>query len=203
MTAVTGGRAAVRRLLQRLVWWRVGLQWLAVAVLLIPLGEVLVAVALGSPDALRALTPAALQLYPAAYFWHFFLYVPAWFQSGVVDGLAGLGVFVVSTTATTATFTWLFNNTKTSVLLAILLHGSIDGTATYMQVLADKGVISEAGASNSIVIGAVIASVVWAVLLTAVTRGRLSISATGTRPSSSISTPLRTDPQHRPSRRRR
>jgi uncharacterized protein len=72
MTAVTQGKAGIRRLLQRLMWWRLGPRWFAVAVLLIPLSEVLVAVALGSPDALRALTPAALPLYPAAYLSHFF-----------------------------------------------------------------------------------------------------------------------------------
>lgn len=215
MTAVTQGKAGIRRLLQRLAWWRVGLQWFAVAVLLIPLSEVLVAVALGSPDALRALSPAALLLYPAAYIshfffgplfeesgwrgfalprmqhrfgplrgtlllgllwstWHFFLYVPVWFQAGVAGGLAGLGSFVVTTTAMTFIFTWLFNNTKASLLLSILLHGSVDGTATYMQVLADKGVISETAAANSLSLGMLIACVVWAVLLTALSRGDLS-----------------------------
>jgi uncharacterized protein len=105
----------------------VGLQWYAVAVLLIPLIEVLVAAALGSPNALGALSPAALLLYPAAYAahfffgplfeesgwrgfalprmqhrhgplwgtlllgiiwsaWHFFLYVPVWFQGGASSG---------------------------------------------------------------------------------------------------------------------
>jgi CAAX protease family protein len=215
MTAVTQGKAGVRRLLQRLTWWRVGPQWFAVAVLLIPLSEVLVAVALGTPDALRALTPAALLLYPLAYLshfffgplfeesgwrgfalprmqhrfgplrgtlllgllwsgWHFLLYVPVWFQSGILGGAAGLGFFVVSTTALTFIFTWLFNNTKASLLLAILLHGSVDGTATYMQDLADKGVISDAAATNSIQFGLLITCVIWAVVLTALTRGRLS-----------------------------
>jgi membrane protease YdiL (CAAX protease family) len=81
MSAVTQGKAGVRRLLQRLTWWRPGPQWFAVAVLLIPLSEVLVAVALGSPDALRALTPAALLLYPAAYLSHFF-FGPLFEESG-------------------------------------------------------------------------------------------------------------------------
>ncbi|MFL5513999.1 MAG: type II CAAX prenyl endopeptidase Rce1 family protein, partial [Gemmatimonadales bacterium] len=81
MTAVTQGRAGVRRLLQRLTWWRVGPQWFAVAVLSIPLSEVLVAVALGTPDAVRALTPAALLLYPAAYVSHFF-FGPLFEESG-------------------------------------------------------------------------------------------------------------------------
>jgi uncharacterized protein len=215
MTAVTQGRAGVRRMLQRLTWWRAGLPWFAVAVLLIPVSEVLVAAALGSPDALRALTPAALLFYPAAYFahfffgplfeesgwrgfalprmqhqfgpfrgtlllgllwsaWHFFLYVPTWLHEGVGDVLAGVGTFTLTTTTMTFIFTWLFNNTKASLLLAILLHGSVDGTATYMQVLADQGVISATASSTTTLFGLLIACVVWAVLLTALTRGRLS-----------------------------
>lgn len=216
MTAVTQGRAGVRRLLQRLVLWRVGLQWYAVAVLLIPLTEMLVAAVLGSPDVLGALSPAALLLYPAAYaahvffgplfeesgwrgfalpgmqhrygpllgtlllgiiwsVWHFFLYVPVWFQSGsIVGGLLDTGVFVAMTTSMTFIFTWLFNNTQVSLLLSILLHGSVDGTATYMQVLADKGIISADAAENSINLGLLIGCVVWALLLIALTRGRLS-----------------------------
>jgi uncharacterized protein len=194
----------------------VGLQWYAVAVLLIPLTEILVAAALGSPGALGALSPAALLLYPAAYAahfffgplfeesgwrgfalprmqhrhgplwgtlllgiiwsaWHFFLYVPVWFQGGsVVGGLLGAGQFVVLTTSMTFIFTWLFNNTQASLLLSILLHGSVDGTATYMQVLAEKGLISADAAGNSIGLGVLIGCVVWALLLTVVTRGRLS-----------------------------
>jgi uncharacterized protein len=210
MTAVTQGKAGVRRLLQRLTWWRVAPQWFAVAVLVIPLSEVVVAVALGSPDALRALTPAALVLYPAAYLshfffgplfeesgwrgfafprmqhrfgpvrgsllwmgWHLLLYGPAWFQLGIIGGAAGAGFFLTGT-ALSFIFTWLSNNTKASLLLAILLHGSVDGTATYTQVLAEKGVISEAAATNSTQFGLLIACIVWAVLLTVVTRGRLS-----------------------------
>jgi membrane protease YdiL (CAAX protease family) len=216
MIAVTQGRAGVHRFLQRLVWWRVGLQWYAVAVLLIPLTEILIAVALGSPDALGAISPAALLLYPAAYAahfffgplfeesgwrgfalprmqhrygpllgtlllgllwsaWHFFLYVPVWFQSGsIVDGLMGTGIFVATTTSMTFIFTWLFNNTQASLLLSILLHGSVDGTATYMQVLADKGIISADAAGNSIGLGVLIGCVIWALLLVVITRGHLS-----------------------------
>lgn len=216
MTAVTQGRVGVRRFLQRLVWWRVGLQWYAVAVLLIPLTEILAAVVLGSSDALGALSPAALLLYPAAYaahfffgplfeesgwrgfalprmqyrygpllgtfllgivwsMWHFFLYAPVWFQSGsIIEGLLGTGIFVATTTSMTFIFTWLFNNTQASLLLSILLHGSVDGTATYMQVLADKGIISADAANNSINLGVLISCVGWALLLTVVTRGRLS-----------------------------
>jgi hypothetical protein len=107
--------------------------------------------------------------------WHFFLYVPIWFRSGsIVGGLLGTGIFVATTTSMTFIFTWLFNNTQASLQLSILLHGSVDGTATYMQVLADKGIISADAAGNSINLGVLIGCVLWALLLVVVTRGRLS-----------------------------
>jgi membrane protease YdiL (CAAX protease family) len=214
MTAVTQGRPGIRRLLQRLTWWRVRPQWFAVAVLLIPVTEVLVAAVLGTPDALRALTPAALLFYPTAYVahfffgplfeesgwrgfalprmqhrfgplrgtlllgllwsaWHFFLYVPVWFAGGAANGVIGVAVFTVTTTSMAFIFTWLFNNTRASLLLAILLHGSVDGTATYIQVLADEGVISETAADNVSQFGLLIVCVLLAVVLVVVTRGRL------------------------------
>jgi hypothetical protein len=46
------------------------------------------------------------------------------------------------TTSMTFIFTWLFNNTHGSVLLAIVLHGSVDGTAVGFQnraYAADQG----------------------------------------------------------------
>src|SRR5262249_36015128 len=68
MTALTHGQAGVRRLWQRLVWWRVGWPWYAMAILGIPLTEGLIGWVLsGGQDALRALSPAALRWYPVAY----------------------------------------------------------------------------------------------------------------------------------------
>jgi membrane protease YdiL (CAAX protease family) len=188
--------------------------WFAVAVLLIPVTEMLVAAGLGTPDALRALTPSALALYPAAYVshfffgplfeesgwrgfalprmqhrfgpvrgsillgllwsaWHFFLYLPTWLAGGVEGVLSGMAVFTVMTVAMTFVFTWLSNNTRASLLLCVLLHGSVDGTATYMQVLADRGVISPDAAANSAGLGVPIACVVLMVVLLVATRGRL------------------------------
>jgi uncharacterized protein len=218
LTALTQGRAGVRRLLQRLTWWRVGLRWYAVAVLLIPLTALLIAaLVLGTPVALRALFPSALLLYPAAYLahfffgplfeesgwrgyalprmqhrfgplmgtlylgllwsgWHYFAYAPQWFGSGgAIQGLLSLGAFTVLSTSMAFVFTWLSNNTQASLLLCILLHGSVDGSTTYFQVLADKGIISANAAANITGTGMLLGCVVLAVvLLVVVTRGRLS-----------------------------
>jgi membrane protease YdiL (CAAX protease family) len=214
MTAATQGRAGVHRLLQRLTQWRVAPVWFAVAILLVPVGQVLVTAALVSPDALRALTPSALAIYPTSYLahfvfgplfeesgwrgfalprmqhrfgpvratlllgllwsgWHFFLYAPSWFAGGAVNGVVGVGIFVVFTTSISFLFTWLSNNTGASLLLAILLHGSVDGTATYLERLGDKGVISSDVATFSGQFGVLILCLLTAVVLVVATRRQL------------------------------
>ncbi len=214
MTAVTQGRAGVQRMLRRLACWRVGVRWYLVAILLIPVGQLLITAALGSPDALRALRPSALALYPVSYLahfvfgplfeesgwrgfalprmqhrfgpvratlllgllwsgWHFFLYAPSWFAGGPVNAVVGVGIFVVFTTSISFIFTWLSNNTTASLLLAILLHGSVDGTATYLQRLADRGALSADAAGFSGQFGVLILCVLTALALVMSTRGRL------------------------------
>jgi uncharacterized protein len=49
-----------------------------------------------------------------------------------------------------------------------------DGTATYIYLLAEKGAISQTAATNSAQFGPLITCVVWALVLTVLTRGRLS-----------------------------
>ena len=214
MTAVTQGRVGVRRMVRRLVCWRVGVRWYLVAILFIPVGQLLITAALGSPEVLRALRPSALALYPVSYLahfvfgplfeesgwrgfalprmqhrfgpvratlllgllwsgWHFFLYAPSWFAGGAVNGVVGVGIFVVFTTSISFIFTWLSNNTTASLLLAILLHGSVDGTATYLQRLADRGVFSADDAALSGQFGVLILCVVTALALVVLTRRRL------------------------------
>lgn len=217
MTAVTQGKAGVRRLLRRFVLWRVGWQWYAAAILLIPVTEVLISLVLpGGQDSLRAFSPAALLAYPAAYFahfyfgplfeeagwrgfalprlqhqfgpvvgtlilgffwgvWHFFLYLPIFLAGGdVVGGMLSAGTFILTTIAMSFVFTWVFNNTQGSILLAMLVHGSMDGTATYVQVLAGRNLLSATATANIIGLGNLLAVIVLALLLIVFTRGRLS-----------------------------
>lgn len=214
MTAVTQGRDGVTRMARRLVRWRVGLRWYLVAVLAIPLGQILVTAAVVTPDALAALTPSALAIYPVSYVahfffgplfeesgwrgfalprmqhrygplratlllglmwsgWHFFLYVPSWLRDGPVAAVVSGAIFVVFTAGLTVIFTWLSNNTGASLLLAILLHGSVDGTATYVKRLADRGAIGADVAAFSAQFGVVIVCALLGLALVVVTRGRL------------------------------
>ncbi len=215
MTAVTQGKAGVLRLLHRYIMWRANWVWYTVAILGIPLTEILIGfVVPGGQDALHAFYPAALLLYPAAYFshfyfgplfeeagwrgfalprlqhqrgpfmgtlilgflwglWHLPVYLQADFQQGFISGVQIFGTFVLLTMAMAFIFTWVFNNTKGSLLFCILLHGSIDGTVTFIQVLVDRNLLSVAAAVNILQIGFPLAVVGWAVLLIVFTRGRL------------------------------
>ncbi len=214
MTAATQGRAGVRRLLQRLTEWRVGLVWYLVALLAIPLTELLLAAAFVDTSVLRAITPDALALYPAAFAghfvfgplfeetgwrgfalprmqhrfgpmrgtlmlgalwagWHFFLYLPGWIAAGAAAGIANAAIFVAFTVSVSVLFTWLSNNTRASLLLVMLLHGSVNGTATYLQVLADRGTISPEAALFSAGIGTLGAALLGAAVVAALTRRRL------------------------------
>ncbi len=106
--------------------------------------------------------------------WHVFLYAPMWMRDGAVAGLAGLAIFVAFTITVSVAFTWVSNNTGASLLMVILLHGSIDGTATYVQRLGDRGVITADAAAFCAGFGALFASTLAAALIVLGTRKRLS-----------------------------
>jgi uncharacterized protein len=59
--------------------------------------------------------------------WHLpeFL-VPSWAASSGGGGILGIALFIVTAITFTIVITWVFNNTRASVLLAILVHTSID-----------------------------------------------------------------------------
>jgi membrane protease YdiL (CAAX protease family) len=97
--------------------------------------------------------------------WHLpeFL-VPSWAESSGGSGFLDIVKFVISAIALAIVTTWVFNNTKGSVFMAILVHASSDTFSLPMGVL-----FSPLDVANSILIsfGAL------AVVVVALTRGCL------------------------------
>jgi len=208
MTGVTEGRAGVRRLLHRIVLWRVGLRWYLFALIGIPLVMVLGTVIL--PEGLASLLglgPGYVLTYLSTYvlvvilggplfeepgwrgfalprlqplhspllgtlilgllwaLWHLpeFL-VPAWAESSGGSGFLDIVKFVLIAISFAIVTTWVFNNTKGSVFMAILVHASIDTFSIPMGVL-----FSPSDVANSLLLS----FGVLVVVLVGLTRGRL------------------------------
>ena len=208
VTALTGGRPAVGRLLRRLVQWRVGVGWYLLVILGIPLVELLGAFAvLGS-----------VPLEDLSQNWALFFtgYLPAVLVTIVMVGVAEetgwrgfalprlqdrhgpfLGTAVLSvvwaawhlpnllfggwtglsyalwlalTIASAFIYTWVFNNTAGSILIAALLHAAINKgsglTVGLVPGLEDAFYVQVYAA-------VAIAFVAVAIVLVAATRGNL------------------------------
>jgi uncharacterized protein len=176
MTAVTGGRLGIRRLLARFVLWKVPFIWYLFIFLGIPLvfilGTVFLPGAATSFDHLSATTwlsylwkfplvlavggplfeepgwrgfalprleakwgPLAgtliLGLLWAA--WHFPQYLmPGWAAQNGGFNVRAVTVFTVSVMLLTIVISWVFNNTRGSLLIAILLHASVNTFSIYI-----------------------------------------------------------------------
>ena len=208
MTGITEGREGIRRLLHRIVLWRVGLRWYLFALIGIP-----VVMALGTlilPEGLASLLglgPWYVLTYLSTYvlvvllggplfeepgwrgfalprlqplhgplvgtiilgllwaLWHLpeFL-VPAWAESSGGSSLLAIVKFVLIAIAFAIVTTWVFNNTKGSVFMSILVHASID---TFSIPVGGLGSPSAVGNSILLSFG------VLALVLVVLTRGRL------------------------------
>ena len=211
MTARTEGREGVRRLLGRLVLWRVGVPWYLFSLLGVPLimlldtmiysGDLPNLAALGGPsyflsylatyvfvmvlggplfeeigwrgfalarmEALHGPLLASVILGVLWGLWHLpeFL-VPSWAASSGGGGILGITLFIVITITFTVVITWVFNNTRASVLLAILVHTSIDAFTVPLGEIFSARAVSSA-LPFILGFGAV------GVVLIVVTRGRL------------------------------
>jgi membrane protease YdiL (CAAX protease family) len=99
--------------------------------------------------------------------WHLpeFL-VPSWAASSGGGGILGITLFIVTAITFTIVITWVFNNTRASVLLAILVHTSIDAFTVPLGEIFPAGAVSSA-LPFIIGFGAV------GMVLMVVTRGRL------------------------------
>jgi membrane protease YdiL (CAAX protease family) len=104
--------------------------------------------------------------------WHLplFLLVPGY--NGAGTGFVGIlmpfGAFVIAVVGMTVLFTWVFNNTRGSIGLAILLHASIN-TAPAMLLLLFPSL-----EGTLLQLSLLLTWIVVAVLIIAATRGRLS-----------------------------
>jgi membrane protease YdiL (CAAX protease family) len=216
MTGATEGKDGVRRLLRRIVLWRVGFGWYLFVLLGIPaivvLSTVVLPGALTSFDA--AAVPTTLFLYvvagPVFLFiggpvfeeigwrgfalprlqrlygplvgtlvlgalwglWHLPLFlIPSWDTPH--GSLLDVALFVVLAVSIAIVITWVFNNTKQSVLLAILAHGSINSAAVSMYALFPAHAVTD-GITN-VAIGFGLA----ALLVVVLTRGSLGYRQEG------------------------
>jgi membrane protease YdiL (CAAX protease family) len=210
VTGATEGRDGARRLLRRIVLWRVGLGWYLFVLVGIPAIIVLSTIVL--PGALSSFqasaVPSTLFLYvvagPVFLFaggpvfeeigwrgfalprlqrlygplvgtlvlgalwglWHLPLFlIPSWDTPH--GNLFDVAWFVILAMSIAIVITWVFNNTKSSVLLAILAHGSINSAAVSMYALFPAPAVT--GGITNIAIG----FGVTALVIVALTRGRL------------------------------
>ena len=211
MTATTEGREGVRRLLGRLVLWRVGFRWYLFALIGVPLimilGTMVYSMSLPNLGALGG--PSYLLSYLASFafvtllggplfeeigwrgfalprmerlqgpllasvilgvlwaLWHLpeFL-VPTWAASSGGGGIVGIALFTLTAITFTIVITWVFNNTRASVLLAILVHSSIDTFTIPLAAIFPAWAIASA-------LPLTIGFGVVAVVLIVLTRGRL------------------------------
>ena len=175
VTGAVDGRSGIRALLRRLLIWRVGLQWYAVA-LLLNAGIILAALGLylltgGTAPSLPELGPGLLVNIVLTFLvvglingeemgwrgfalprlqarwsalvsslvlgtvWAFF-HLPIFFNQGPsqAGGQSGMPFpgFWLSIIAASILFTWLFNNTQGSILMAWMLHASMN---TWSEIL--------------------------------------------------------------------
>jgi uncharacterized protein len=210
MTGVTEGKAGVRRLMHRIVLWRVGFGWYLFVLLGIP--AIILVSTVAVPGALAsfqaAAVPSTLFLYVVATpiflfaggpvfeeigwrgfalprlqrlhgpligslilgilwaLWHLPLFlIPSWDtpHGSPLD----VALFVIWAVAITVIFTWVFNNTKGSVLMVILAHGSINSAAAAVFGLFPAPAVT-GGILNFVIGFGVVALVV-----VALTRGHL------------------------------
>jgi hypothetical protein len=109
----------------------------------------------------------SLILGPIWALWHLPLFwVPAW---NTPPTILNIVLYVISAIAFTIVMTWVFNNTKGSLLIAVLMHASFNTTFVILNLLFPAPIVTDYGSTVPVLIGygAV------ALLVIALTRGRL------------------------------
>lgn len=165
VTGATSGKAGIRRLLGRIIRWRVGIGWYLVVlgfVVTFPLAsQALDPVSGGTGIHLPALSTDLLVGGAVTFLIYFvvnseevawrgfalthlqprhsalaaslivgtiegFFHLPYFFKPDTGQAAAGVPAFVVGSMGGAIVFTWLFNNTRGSVLLPMLFHSLIN-----------------------------------------------------------------------------
>ncbi|HEY7067581.1 MAG TPA: CPBP family intramembrane glutamic endopeptidase [Chloroflexota bacterium] len=114
-----------------------------------------------------------LILGPLWAFWHVPLWLTAWRLAGM-QNVYNVVLFVLFISTWTFVFTWVFNSTRGSVLLAILVHTS--GDAFPNAILGPLFPASTAVTANGVNVGyfgLIVTYGVFTLLFVALTRGRL------------------------------
>ena len=109
----------------------------------------------------------SLILGPIWAFWHLpIFWVPAWNYPPTILNIV---MFVIAAIAFTIVMTWVFNNTKGSLFIAVLVHTSFDMVLSIVNRLFPVPIVNDYGSNVPVLIGLG----VLALVLIALTRGRL------------------------------
>lgn len=104
--------------------------------------------------------------------WHLPLYLSIPGYNGTGTGWLGIGVpfmlFIVSSIALTAIFTWVFNNTRGSLLLMMLLHASVNTASQTLLLFPSLAPTRQLDLIHTLILSVV------ALLIIVATRGNLS-----------------------------
>jgi uncharacterized protein len=210
MTGVTEGREGLRRLLRRIVLWRVGLRWYLFALIGLPALLLLSAIVLpGALASFQGLAPTLVTSYLLVFVYIFFIggglneevgwrgFALQRLQRlhGPLVGSLILGVlwggwhlplfwvtywntpatiltivlFVTAIIAFTFVMTWVFNNTKGSVFMAILVHTSNNAFYAIVVAIFSAPIVIGNGGTVPLIFG----HGILVLVLIALTRGRL------------------------------
>jgi len=93
----------------------------------------------------------SLILGPIWAFWHLpVFWIPTW---NFPPTILNIAMFVIAATAFTVALTWIFNNTKGSLLIAILAHTAFDMVVSVLNGLFPIPIVNDYGSNVPVLIG--------------------------------------------------